>query len=358
MAIVEFDKLSKSFGETTALEQLTCLIPSGELLVVVGPSGCGKSTLLRLVSGLETPDGGRILIDGEDVSRKSPKDRGCAMVFQSYALYPHWTVRQNIGFPLRVRRTNKKQIAETVLEIAMSLGLTDKLDRRPKDLSGGERQRVALGRAMAAKPKVYLFDEPLSNLDAPLRAELRAEIVSRQRQSGTTTLYVTHDQAEALTMGDQILVLDSGCMMGFGAPEELYHNPPNRFVATFLGRPAINLIRGCITTTHDNNLFEPLRWQVADHLLTQLPSSARNNIELGIRPEFVRVIAPREGAPWRVASREFLGDRMEYRATNGAQTLSAIGAVAPVFAVDERIDLHVATEHIMFFDPHSGVRIS
>jgi ABC-type sugar transport system ATPase subunit len=355
MATVQLDNVTKRFDATTALEDISFAIPSGSLMTIVGPSGCGKSTLLRLICGLERAESGRILIGDVDVTERPPKERGCAMVFQSYALYPHWTVRQNIGFPLRVRHKSSHAISEHVEQIARDLNLTSKLDQRPRTLSGGERQRVALGRAMAADPQVFLFDEPLSNLDAPLRAGMRAEIVSRQRRLGRTALYVTHDQIEALTMGDRVLVLDQGRMMGMGKPEDLYRDPPNRFVAAFLGRPAINLVRGGIVHGSTGATFEPLNSSVASGTL---PSSVdTSDVEVGIRPEHLRLAAPDESSRWRVSTREFVGERTEYRITNGPLTLSASGESDTQLAVNSRVSLHVNPELVLFFDPRTGHRL-
>ncbi|HEX9750182.1 MAG TPA: ABC transporter ATP-binding protein [candidate division Zixibacteria bacterium] len=355
MATVQLENVTKRFGSTTALDDVSFTVSSGTLLTIIGPSGCGKSTLLRVICGLERADSGRILINDIDVSRRPPKDRGCAMVFQSYALYPHWTVRQNIGFPLRVRRRTSSDIAEQVNRIARDLGLTPKLDQRPRSLSGGERQRVALGRAMAADPQVFLFDEPLSNLDAPLRAGMRAEIVARQRGLAKTALYVTHDQTEALTMGDCVLVLDQGRMMGLGSPEALYCNPPNRFVASFLGRPPINRIRGRLIRTDDRLRFDPLGWDIPPGAA---PSDrASGELELGIRPEHLHLTATGNASGWRVVAREFVGERTEYRVSDGTLTLAAVSDSGESVGIDATVSLRVQFDQALFFDPDSGDRL-
>jgi multiple sugar transport system ATP-binding protein len=227
-------------AETAALAGLDLEVNDGELLVLVGPSGCGKSTALRLVAGLDTPDAGSIAIDGRDVSRVPPQDRDVAMVFQGYALYPHLSARDNIAFPLKMRGVPAKERDARVEEAAALLGLSRLLHRRPGELSGGERQRVAMGRAIVRKPKVFLFDEPLSNLDAALRTELRVEIAALVRRLGVTSMYVTHDQVEAMTMGDRIAVMKGGELQQVGAPRAIYEDPANAFVAGFLGSPPIN----------------------------------------------------------------------------------------------------------------------
>jgi ABC-type sugar transport system ATPase subunit len=362
MASVTFERVSKSFGAVPALWDITFEAGTGEFLVIVGPSGCGKSTLLRLVTGLEVPDAGRILIGGVDVEGRPPKDRGCAMVFQSYALYPHWSVFDNIAFPLRVRRVPRGRIAERVRAIADSLKLTAHLEKRPKALSGGERQRVALGRAIAADPKIFLFDEPLSNLDAPLRAGMRAEIVARQRDLGKTALYVTHDQTEALTMGDRILVLDAGRVMGEGTPQGLYHDPPNRFVATFLGRPAINLIKGRLASDGESIRLDPPGWTVPPPVIDRLGSRGESTIEVGIRPEYVSVQPTADPSPWRVANREFLGEKIQYTLESASCSIVGFGPHDPrvdsAISVGASASLEIALDHAIIFDPENGERLA
>src|SRR5512132_874166 len=244
MAKVELRGLHRRYpgAETSALDALDLDVDDGELLVLVGPSGCGKSTALRLIAGLDAPDGGSIRIDDRDVSKLPPQDRDVAMVFQGYALYPHLTVRENIGFPLKMRGVGGPERARRVDEVAAVLGLARLVDRRPGELSGGERQRVAMGRAIVRKPKVFLFDEPLSNLDAALRAELRVELSALVHRLGTTSLYVTHDQIEAMTMGSRIAVLRGGKLQQIGPPRAIYEDPANDFVAGFLGSPPMSWI--------------------------------------------------------------------------------------------------------------------
>ena len=247
MADIAIRGVTKTYdGRTPAVDAVDLDIADGELLVLVGPSGCGKSTLLRMIAGLEEVSAGSIAIGGDDVTDRQPKDRDIAMVFQSYALYPHMSVRRNIGYPLKLAGTPKPEIARRVAEVAEVLQLTDVLDRKPSQLSGGERQRVAMGRAIIRRPRAFLMDEPLSNLDAKLRVEMRAEIARLQRELAVTTVYVTHDQTEAMTMGTRVAVLDKGRLLQVDTPQRLYDRPDNVFVATFIGSPAMNLFAGTV----------------------------------------------------------------------------------------------------------------
>ena len=242
MAPITFEHVTKRFVETTAVDDLTIDVADGELLVLVGPSGCGKTTALRMVAGLEEITEGRILIGDRVVNNVSPGARDVAMVFQSYALYPHMSVYDNLAFGLRNKKLPKQEIDRRVRETAQILGLEELLKRKPKQLSGGQRQRVALGRAIVREPAAFLMDEPLSNLDAALRVQTRAEILKLQKRLGTTTIYVTHDQIEAMTMGDRIAVMSKGVLQQIGTPEELYTHPANVFVATFIGSPSMNVV--------------------------------------------------------------------------------------------------------------------
>ena len=242
MAEVEISKVRKRFGAVDVLHEIDLKVASGEFVVLVGPSGCGKSTLLRLVAGLEEPSGGRISIGGKVVDDLDPKERGVAMVFQNYALYPHMTVRQNMEYPLKLARLPASEIDARIRDAARMLSLESQLDKKPGQLSGGQKQRVAMGRAMVRRPRVFLFDEPLSNLDAQLRVKMRSEISLLHRRLGSTVIYVTHDQAEAMTLADRIVVLNAGRVEQAGAPLELYHRPQTRFVAAFIGTPQMNIV--------------------------------------------------------------------------------------------------------------------
>jgi multiple sugar transport system ATP-binding protein len=251
MGNINLQKVSKSFGATTIIPQIDLDIADAEFVVFVGPSGCGKSTLLRLIAGLEDVSGGTISIDGTDVTNAAPAKRGLAMVFQSYALYPHMSVRNNIAFPLKMAGEDKSVIDKKVADAARVLNLTNYLERRPGQLSGGQRQRVAIGRAIVRQPKAFLFDEPLSNLDAALRGTMRLEISELHHQLNTTMIYVTHDQVEAMTMADKIVVLNAGNIEQVGSPLELYRNPKNLFVAGFIGSPKMNLLEGAPAAKYD-----------------------------------------------------------------------------------------------------------
>ncbi|MGL6209170.1 MAG: ABC transporter ATP-binding protein, partial [Paracoccaceae bacterium] len=242
MATLELTSITKSFGAAHVISGIDLAIRDKEFVVFVGPSGCGKSTLLRIIAGLEAATTGRILIDGVDVSDAAPVDRGISMVFQSYALYPHLSIYENIAFPLRVARLPEAEVKAKVARAADILQLTDKLSLKPGQLSGGQRQRVAIGRSIVRNPKVFLFDEPLSNLDAALRGEMRVELSALQRDLDATMVYVTHDQVEAMTMAQRIVVLNKGRVEQFGTPMELYHHPASKFVATFIGQPNMNLL--------------------------------------------------------------------------------------------------------------------
>ena len=292
MAEIAIRGATKTYdGGVTAVDDIDLDVADGELLVLVGPSGCGKSTLLRMVAGLEEVTDGTIEIGGRDVTYLQPKDRDVAMVFQSYALYPHMTVRKNIGYPLRLARVPKDEQVRRVGEVASLLQLDEVLDRRPSQLSGGQRQRVAMGRALVREPQAFLMDEPLSNLDAKLRVEMRAEIARLQRDLGVTTLYVTHDQVEAMTMGTRVAVLDKGRLQQIDTPQRIYDEPVNLFVATFIGSPAMNLLPGRV----DDDSGGPVavlvgrqRLPVDDVLLAahpSLPSLVGQPVVVGVRPE-------------------------------------------------------------------------
>ena len=280
MASVTFEEATRRYPGTTqpALDRLNLAVDDGEFVVLVGPSGCGKTTSLRMVAGLESVDSGRIRIGARDVTDVDPKDRDVAMVFQNYALYPHMTAGQNMGFALKVARTPKAEIRDRVLDAARLLDLEPYLDRKPKDLSGGQRQRVAMGRAIVRRPQVFLMDEPLSNLDAKLRVQTRNQIAGLQRRLGTTTIYVTHDQVEAMTMGDRVAVLREGVLQQCAPPRELYRNPANVFVAEFIGSPAMNLF----TVPIVERSVALGNWQVpAPREITDVA----HEVVVGIRPE-------------------------------------------------------------------------
>jgi multiple sugar transport system ATP-binding protein len=299
MSVVVCKDLTKRFGDVIAVDRVNVEIKDGEFMVFVGPSGCGKTTTLRMIGGLETVSGGEILIDGKLVNRVAPRHRDIAMVFQNYALYPHYKVFDNIGYPLRLQKRPKDEINRRVGEAAKILGIEHLLDRWPRQLSGGERQRVALGRAIVRNPRLYLMDEPLSNLDAQLRVRMRREIIHLQRMLGTTTIYVTHDQVEAMTMGDRIMVLRDGKIQQVGEPETLYNQPANMFVAQFIGSPAMNMFPGrlegaggelALVTDMGNFSLAP---EIVSRIqsLPGAPGGSRE-VMCGIRPEDVRLNSP------------------------------------------------------------------
>jgi multiple sugar transport system ATP-binding protein len=281
MANIELENVSKVFsGGIVAVDDVTLEIGDGEFVVLVGPSGCGKSTLLRMIAGLEEVSAGRISIGGQDITDLAPRSRDIAMVFQSYALYPHMTVRQNIGYGLKVRRAPKEEAKQRVEEVAELLGLDELLDRRPAHLSGGQRQRVAMGRAIVREPKAFLMDEPLSNLDAKLRVGMRASLSQLHRRLGTTTVYVTHDQTEAMTLGQRVAVIRDGRILQVDTPQRLYHEPRDVFVAAFIGTPAMNLVEAVIDG--DDAVFGRLRIRLDP---ARRPAPGYHKVTLGIRPE-------------------------------------------------------------------------
>jgi ABC-type sugar transport system ATPase subunit len=297
MPSVTFDHVRKSFGDATVVEDFSLTVEDGELLVLVGGSGSGKSTLLRMVAGLEEVSSGAIRIDELDVTSLAPRERDVAMVFQDYGLYPHMTVRENLSLGLRLRKIERQEIERRVIWAAGMLGLAPLLDRKPKQLSGGQRQRVAMGRAMVREPKVFLFDEPLSNLDAGLRAQMRMEIGGLQRRLRTTTIYVTHDQVEAMTLGDRIVVLADGRIQQVGRPIDLYRAPVNRFVAGFIGTPPMNFVEGSLRHENGRTYF------TADGIRIGLPMEKAANtgsterVTLGIRPEDLKIDLSADRAP-------------------------------------------------------------
>lgn len=294
MASIDLHSVGKSYGDHPVLQGVDLNIEDGEFIVLVGPSGCGKSTLLRMIAGLEDITSGTLAIDGQRVNDLKPRDRDIAMVFQSYALYPHMSVADNMSYSLRLRRKSKEVIDAAVSSASQKLGLDPYLARRPKALSGGQRQRVAMGRAIVRKPKAFLFDEPLSNLDARLREQMRAEIKRMHAELGATSVYVTHDQIEAMTLASRIVAMNGGSVQQIGAPLELYDHPANLFVAGFIGSPGMNFLEGCCLHQGDTSVIV-LSNGIHVPLGARLPCADGEKVTLGIRPEHVTV-APPEGA--------------------------------------------------------------
>jgi len=358
MASVTYDNASRVYpGATRAsVDKLNLEVGDGEFLVLVGPSGCGKSTSLRMLAGLEEVNEGRILIGDRNVTDVPPKDRDIAMVFQNYALYPHMSVAENMGFALKIAGINKDERAARVLEAAKMLDLEPYLNRKPKALSGGQRQRVAMGRAIVRKPQVFLMDEPLSNLDAKLRVQTRTQIGTLQRRLGITTVYVTHDQTEALTMGDRIAVLKDGLLQQVGTPRDLYENPNNVFVAGFIGSPAMNLFHADVT---DGGVkFGDTVLPIAREALAK---TSQKVVTLGVRPEDVTVSTQPGGLPIEVDLIEELGsDGYLYGHTEVEGRRTDI-----VARVDGRVHptagdrVYVTANHrVHIFDGESGLRLS
>lgn len=350
MTTLELTGLTKRFGDSTVVDDLTLTLPDGSLTVLVGPSGCGKSTTLRIVAGLETADAGSVHIGARDVTTESPRRRDVAMVFQNYALYPQLTVAGNIAFPLRNAGVGRAEAAGRAAEAAERVGISGLLDRKPRQLSGGQQQRVAIARALVRTPSVFLFDEPLSNLDAKLRVELRTEIRRLQQQTGITALYVTHDQEEAMTIADQLVVLQAGRIAQSGTPEELYRCPANTFVAGFIGSPSMNLIEGQVR----GGSFESgaLRWPAP---------GADGAVIFGVRPEDL-VIEPDEAGAGRLDLVELLGPRYALLVEVGSHRLTAVVEAATVAAwktppgpgVPVSVRVRAGREHL--FDAGSGKR--
>jgi multiple sugar transport system ATP-binding protein len=323
VSIVELDGIAKAFDGTTVVDDLNLRLEDGSLTVLVGPSGCGKSTTLRIVAGLESADRGAVRIDGNDVSAATPRERDVAMVFQNYALYPQLTVAGNIAFPLRNAGVAKGEAAERAREAAERVGIAQLLDRKPRQLSGGQQQRVAIARALVRTPSVFLFDEPLSNLDAKLRVELRSEIRRLQQELGITALYVTHDQEEAMTIADQLVVLNEGRIAQRGTPEELYRSPANTFVAGFIGSPSANLVSGRLT----DGVFE------ADGLVWPGPAGSDRDVTIGVRPEDL-LVEPAGDADGNATVElvELLGPRYVVIVLVGSRRLTAVAEAATVAA--------------------------
>jgi multiple sugar transport system ATP-binding protein len=358
MAAVRLEKIQKRMGAAEVIPDLSLSIQDGELFTLVGPSGCGKSTLLHLIAGLETPSRGKIYFDDEDVTTRAPRERDVALVFQSYALYPHMTVAENLGFPLRVSGRTADLKAE-VHRVAGTLGLEPLLSRRPRELSGGQRQRVALGRAIIRKPRVFLLDEPLSNLDAQLRSGMRAELRRLHDELGITMVYVTHDQTEAMTMADRLAILNAGRVQQVGTPKDVYEGPANQFVAGFIGHPAMNLLPARLEG----------EWVVAGSLRVPFRAGPTPGQEaeviLGLRPEEIRVglstaessiprgrvtlVEPAAGQTWI---------SLELPGIDRHVTVVGLGEAGLKVKPGESVPVSVSNAIPHLFDAHTGVRLA
>ena len=357
MSGVKLEGIVKSFGSIEVVHGIDLEVEEKEFVVLVGPSGCGKSTTLRMIAGLETISDGVLTIDDRIVNRVAPKDRDVAMVFQNYALYPHLNVADNIGFGLRIRKEPKDKVKKTVEEVSGILGLTDYLDRRPADLSGGQRQRVAMGRAIVRQPKVFLFDEPLSNLDAKLRTQMRAEIKRLHKRLGATSIYVTHDQIEAMTLADRIVVMHDGRIEQIGTPMELFLNPANAFVAGFLGSPPMNQIRAKVASANGNLVAQIGEQHLRLAELPELQNNEGREIIVGIRPEFVDIAHPEAADQIRVDVDlvETLGSEALIHASLADTPLvlrtSTFGSLSNL---DEVSGFTIAPDRIKVFDADTG----
>ena len=362
MAQVSFKDVKKVYGDVTVIEDLDLDVVDQEFMVLVGPSGCGKSTVLRMLAGLEEISGGEISIDGKVVNDLPPKNRDIAMVFQSYALYPHMTVRQNLQFGLKIRHMPKAEMAQLVSEAAEILDITHLLDRKPRQLSGGQRQRVAVGRAIVRKPSVFLFDEPLSNLDAKLRVQMRAEITKLQHRLKTTTVYVTHDQIEAMTMGHRIAILKDGDLQQVGTPLEVYRRPANLFVATFIGTPPMNLFPGTLredglsVTTSGATLPVPEAYQARTRAM------GGHGVTVGVRPENIHgddttVTGPTVPVTVDVDLVEPLGSEIVVHGRLGSDSM--VAKLGPTHSprVGEPIELVLELQAVQLFDSTTERRL-
>ncbi len=352
MASLELRDVSKSYGSVDVIRGITLSIEEGEFVVLVGPSGCGKSTLLRCIAGLETTTSGRMFQGGADITKANPVQRGVAMVFQSYALYPHMTVAENIGFGLKIAGEGKTAIHARVIEIAKLLKLEGLLSRKPKALSGGQRQRVAIGRALARRPKIFLFDEPLSNLDASLRAEMRVELAKLHSRLGNTMIYVTHDQVEGMTLADRIVIMNAGVVEQCGTPLDLFNNPRNKFVAGFLGQPPINFIRAAAARRDGAHVLATLPGGKQLAIVVDPDGSGPlEGLEIGIRPEDVSIAGSGEGLRLTLDVVEHLGNEtILYGHLVDGQAMTARLAGQARFEPGEDLLLQMSADRAIAFD--------
>ncbi len=357
MPEIIFEKVAKSFGQVEVLPPLDLTLRDGEFTVLVGPSGCGKSTTLRILAGLETLSGGEIYFDGKPISKLEPKDRDIAMVFQDYALYPHMNIARNMSFALRLQRVPKAEITTRVRGVAEMLNIAHLLERKPAELSGGQRQRVAMGRALVRDASTFLFDEPLSNLDAKLRAKMRTELAEMRNSIDKSMVYVTHDQVEAMTLGDRIVVMSDGVIQQQGTPEELFKTPVNRFVAGFIGSPTMNFIDGELVDEQGRIWVrgEGYLLPLTDEMGARVGRSERRDVTLGIRPSSFTA-DPTQGAPMELAVvvSEYLGAQsVLVTRCGGVDILVETNSAAPIRSGGSET-FGVLTDEIMIFDKTTG----
>lgn len=358
MAKLEISQLRKSYGRMEVIHGVDLTVNDGEFVSLIGSSGCGKSTLLRMIAGLEDVTSGTIALNGRVINDVEPKDRDIAMVFQNYALYPHLTVAENMAFSLRLRKVSKRDSKIAVEQVAELLGLTPYLDRKPKALSGGQRQRVAMGRAIVRKPHVFLFDEPLSNLDAKLRVQMRLEIKALQKRLGTTSIYVTHDQVEALTMSDRLVLLNEGRVEQIGTPMDVYHRPTNIFVATFIGSPSMNIVDGVLLREGDR-VFAQVN--TAKIPLKAFQGGANGTpIKLGIRPEHFEistVAGMNDTIDFEVSMLETTGAETHAYGQFGGTLMTVLFPGSDHPGIGSSVSLCADAEHLHVFDKVTGERI-
>lgn len=357
MGKIRVQNVSKKFDEVLAVNDFNIEIDDGEFVALVGPSGCGKTTTLRMLAGLEKTSGGRILIDDKDVTHELAKDRNIAMVFQNYALYPHMTVRQNVGFSLKMQKLQKTEMNHRIDRAADLMGLKEYLDRLPKQLSGGQRQRVAVCRAIVREPAAFLFDEPLSNLDAKLRVSARSEIRALQQELNTTSVYVTHDQVEAMSMSDRIVVMDQGKIQQIADPISLYEKPQNTFVASFIGSPSMNLHKIDLSNDYDDSNSR----EGALLLTKKLHQYGKKNVVVGVRPEHFELGKSSHkglGLTGKISQLEILGgETLVHLKTGNGQVWQIKSPGHPNLLVGQTLEVHALSEYIHFFDPETNLRL-
>ncbi len=365
MAIVQLSNVTKRYGDVVAVEDFNLTTGEGEFVVLVGPSGCGKTTTMRMIAGLDTVTGGEITIGGKNVIGMIPRERDVAMVFQNYALFPHLNVYDNLSFGLRLRKTPKERASQQVHSAAKILGIEHLLERKPKELSGGERQRVALGRAIVREPKVFLMDEPLSNIDAKLRVEMRAEIIKLQRRLAVTTFYVTHDQVEALSMGDRIVVMSKGIVQQVGTPKELYNAPTNRYVAGFIGSPSMNFLRGRIAEDGTISAGENVHLLPPKNRTAAALERGLKEVWVGIRPEHLEIerSASKETknvihGTVGVVEPQGATSLLQVEVGDGQRIIAQISEQWSGREAGEKLSLTVASELIHLFNPDTDNSLS